>query len=524
MPSVTTFKNILDDKTAENTFTFSNRLAILVVNPNLNLPRMMAQPKTGEDVTKPVGIALCIAGETDNLSISSDKNGMINGARYLYNEDGACGTWHYQGDLPVIVPDHKFVDGICSACGDYQTKGLSYTYNATYGGYMVSYGSCTANEVYVPKEYDDGGTYGKKPVVGLAGSAFWGKKVTKIVLPKSVKYATTFSLGGLGSYVETIIMPGITEFYGTGDIKLFWNNSNLKTIVVSPDIVWGKNVFVNNNAFDEINICVDSTEKWVKMPEDSNGVVTGNIFLYNETSNAQCGSWTYVDGIPTPSTATHNYTEANPYVCTVCGNIKEHTHVDNLENPTGKCTYCNEVLSKELTYTAIYNGEEIVGYEVSKNTCTDKTIYVLSEYNGKPVTTVAQGGFSGTTATKVVLPRSVVNVKYIAFSSSAVQTVIMTGVVNLTDVNGNSSGASNAFLNCHALKNIVVNSNINLNRQTFQSTKSLNTSGITIFIDGSTDSIQINSSKNSMLNTAVKYLKSEWQYSSDGIPTPLNVA
>ena len=350
-------------------------------------------------------------------------------------------------------------------------------------------------------------------------------------------------MGGLGSYVETIIMPGITEFYGTGDIKLFWNNSNLKTIVVSPDIVWGKNVFVNNNAFDEINICVDSTEKWVKMPEDSNGVVVGNIFLYNPTSNAQCGSWAYDDGIPTPSTVSHTYndtctcticghvrgeahvyTDNNDYVCNVCGSIKEHTHVDNLENPTGKCTYCDKVLSEGLTYTAIYNGEEIVGYEVSKNTCTDKTIYVLSEYNGKPVTTVAQGGFSSTTATKVVLPRSVVNVKYIAFSSSAVQTVIMTGVVNLTDVNGNSSGASNAFLNCHALKNIVVNSNINLNRQTFQSTKSLNTSGITIFIDGSTDSIQINSSKNSMLNTAVKYLKSEWQYSSDGIPTPLNVA
>jgi hypothetical protein len=312
---------------------------------------------------------------------------------------------------------------------------------------------------------------------------------------------------------------------------LFWNNSNLKTIVVSPKIVWGPNVFANNNVFSEINICVDSTEKRVEMPTDS--VVTGNIFLYNETSNAQCGSWTYVDGIPTPSTAAHTYTDANDYVCNVCGNIKEHTHADNLEDPTGKCVYCDKVLSEGLTYTEIYEGDEIIGYEVSKGTCTDTTIYVLSEYNGKPVTTVAQGGFNGTSATKVVLPKSVKNLKAGAFSSSAVVTLIMPGVINfyVSSVDGgglntadSKTGTTNVFLNCHPLKNIVVNSEINVGRQTFHSTSSNNASGITIFIDGSTDSTKFNSSNNGMLNTTVKYLNSDWQYNSDGIPIPLNEA
>ena len=249
----------------------------------------------------------------------------------------------------------------------------------------------------------------------------------------------------------------------------------------------------------------------VTLPTTNAQLLSGKQYLYSATE--RCGFWS---NLYNPTYKAHLYDDDNDYVCNVCDAIKEHTHADNLENPTGKCMYCDKVLSEGLTYTEIYSGEDVVGYEVSKGTCADATIYVLSEYKGQPVTTVAENGFKSTTATKVVLPRSVENVKYAAFFSSAVQTVIMPGVINFADGNGtyNSGSAKNTFLSCTALRSVVLSSSAKITKQIFPTTS------VTIFVDDEENTTQISGSNN---NVAAQYLKSDvsventWHY-VDGEP------
>ena len=517
-----------ESPSARNTFYRSAKMKELVVGKQINAKRSKIF-FTDKPLDNPI-LNIFVYGD-QKIALPTTNAQLLTGEQYVYDENKACGTWHYEGDVPVVTAAHiyndtctcvtcghvrdeahVYEDGLCKACGAYQTKGLAYE-QVTLGnetGYAVKIGDCKDTEIYVPKTYEG------MNVIAVNHQFAWANgTITKIVLPKEVKYLIGAAFGNM-SKLQTVIMPGVVDIcytdysFTSGSARnTFYRDVNLKVLVInqSLNLNRAKTFFTDryNASGAVLDIYVYNPDNpnqvsAVTLPTSNAQLLSGKQYLYSETE--KCGFWS---NLYNPTYKAHVYTDEKDYTCNDCGEMKEHAHVDNLENPTGKCTYCNKVLSEGLVYTPIEDGQ---AYEVSKGTCADATIYVLSEYNGKPVTTVGKNGFQDVKATKIVLPRSVKNVKYAAFFRSAIQTVIMPGVVNFADSTDtyNSGSAKNTFLSCTSLTSVVLGSSAKMTSKIFPSL-----TGVTCFVDGET----------TIANASffvTQYLKSEWQYNSDGVP------
>ena len=134
----------------------------------------------------------------------------------------------------------------------------------------------------------------------------------------------------------------------------------------------------------------------------------------------------------------------------------------------GICVNCNKLQTVGVQY--LENADKGV-YYVAGYTGLDKEVYILSEYNGKPVTYVANGAFKTKNITKVVLPDSVKSLDGNVFEDcKKLEYVSMTGVENL-DYNGSASGygadRGNNFMNCTALKYVILSPAFTTNCQQF---------------------------------------------------------
>ena len=134
----------------------------------------------------------------------------------------------------------------------------------------------------------------------------------------------------------------------------------------------------------------------------------------------------------------------------------------------GICVNCNKLQTVGVQY--LENADKGV-YYVAGYTGLDKEVYILSEYNGKPVTYVANGAFKTKNITKVVLPDSVKSLDGNVFEDcKKLEYVSMTGVENL-DYNGSASGygadRGNNFMNCTALKYVILSPEFTTNCQQF---------------------------------------------------------
>ena len=134
----------------------------------------------------------------------------------------------------------------------------------------------------------------------------------------------------------------------------------------------------------------------------------------------------------------------------------------------GLCKDCRKGQSC-IGYTEDGDRAYISDYRDSWNPSGE--IYPLSVYNGKPVTYVKAELFSGKNITKAVLPESVKSLNGSVFADcSKLEYVSMTGVENLV-YNGSSLGygsdRGNNFINCTALKYVILNPNFTTNCQQF---------------------------------------------------------
>ena len=134
----------------------------------------------------------------------------------------------------------------------------------------------------------------------------------------------------------------------------------------------------------------------------------------------------------------------------------------------GLCKDCRKGQSC-IGYTEDGDRAYISDYRDSWNPSGE--IYPLSVYNGKPVTYVKADLFSGKNITKAVLPESVKSLDGGVFANcSKLEFVSMTGVENLV-YDGSSLGygsvRGNNFINCTALKYVILNANFTTNCQQF---------------------------------------------------------
>ena len=305
-----------EDVITNNNFLGCTNLKYLVVNKAFNLF------KDSPDAQQFVGDAKCIdlyvlGFETEsNVMVIGGKgnNGLLSGNIYYKVDDTAevkCGQWKFaNGEIVHGASAHNFVDGKCEHCGEYNTQGVVYEYDATNNCYYVG-NNKTLNlfEVTILDEFNDG-IHGKKAVKYVAAEAFRGNTAIKtIILSDSVDSLEGRVFWGCEN-LEYVSMTGITNLeyaspYGGGRNNNFRECFKLKVVIVSNALSSNVGQFGcgaadtgNQKILDFYVAGASGAPSLDYETADANNLCSGNVYYYSET--AVTGCWHYDEsGMPT---------------------------------------------------------------------------------------------------------------------------------------------------------------------------------------------------------------------------------
>ena len=387
---------------------------------------------------------------------------------------------------------HAYTNGICIKCNKLQTVGVQYLENADKGIYYVAGYTGLGKDVYVLSEYNG------KPVTYVKSEAFANKKITKVVLPASV----TELKGGvfLNCYnLKYISMTGVETLNDWNANNNFLNCINLETVIVGKMFEVQAQQFKlhNETAVTNPDIYVDGAKSEssisIEYGGDINNLLSGDVYYKGDAS--KCFEWNF----------------------DVNGNVVHGANAHNFVD--GKCSACGKIQTEGVLYVL---DEEQDCYYVSGYTGTSKEVYVLSEYESKPVSYVKFEAFKdNTNITKVVLPASVTELKGGVFLNCYnLKYISMTGVETLNDWNAN-----NNFLNCINLETVIVGKMFEVQAQQFKLHNETAVTNPDIYVDGakseSSISIEYGGDINNLLSGDVYYKGDaskcfEWNFDVNG--------
>ena len=387
---------------------------------------------------------------------------------------------------------HAYTNGICVKCNKLQTVGVQYLENADKGIYYVAGYTGLGKDVYVLSEYNG------KPVTYVEREAFANKKITKVVLPASV----TELKGGvfLNCYnLKYISMTGVETLNDWNANNNFLNCINLETVIVGKMFEVQAQQFKlhNETAVTNPNIYVDGAKSEssisIEYGGDINNLLSGDVYYKGDAS--KCLEWNF----------------------DVNGNVVHGANAHNFVD--GKCSACGKIQTEGVLYVL---DEAQDCYYVSGYTGTSKEVYVLSEYESKPVSYVKFEAFKdNTNITKVVLPASVTELKGGVFLNCYnLKYISMTGVETLNDWNAN-----NNFLNCINLETVIVGKMFEVHAQQFKLHNETAVTNPNIYVDGakseSSISIEYGGDINNLLSGDVYYKGDaskcfEWNFDVNG--------
>lgn len=190
----------------------------------------------------------------------------------------------------------------------------------------------------------------------------------------------------------------------------------------------------------------------------------------------------------------------------------------------GICVKCNKLQTVGVQY--LENADKGV-YYVAGYTGLDKEVYVLSEYNGKPVTYVKSEAFANKKITKVVLPASITSLEGSVFYNCVnLEYVSMVGVGDLNYASPyNGAGRDNNFRNCANLKIAVVSNSLHSNVQQFFADTAPETKILDFYVYGASGAPVFSEGTNQNLLSGTVYYKVDdaatvkclqWKYGADG--------
>ena len=305
-----------EDVITNNNFLGCTNLKYLVVNKAFNLF------KDSPDAQQFVGDAKCIDLYVLGLEIESNvrviggkgNNGLLSGNIYYKVDDTAevkCGQWKFaNGEIVHGASAHNYVDGKCEHCGEYNTQGVVYEYDATNNCYYVG-NNKTLNlfEVTILDEFNDG-IHGKKAVKYVAAEAFRGNTAIKtIILSDSVDSLEGRVFWGCEN-LEYVSMTGITNLeyaspYGGGRNNNFRECFKLKVVIVSNALSSNVGQFGcgaadtgNQKILDFYVAGASGAPSLDYETADANNLCSGNVYYYSDTEVSGC--WHYDEnGMPT---------------------------------------------------------------------------------------------------------------------------------------------------------------------------------------------------------------------------------
>ena len=349
---------------------------------------------------------------------------------------------------------HAYTNGICVNCNKLQTVGVQYLENADKGIYYVAGYTGLGKDVYVLSEYNG------KPVTYVKNEAFANKKIKKVVLPASIT-----SLEGSVFYncenLEYVSMVGVGDlnyaspYNGAGRDNNFRNCVNLKIAVVSNSLHSNVQQFFADTAPETkiLDFYVYGASGAPVFSEGTNqNLLSGTVYYkVDDAATVKCLQWKYgADGEIVKGASGHDYVD-------------------------GKCSICGVYDSMGIAY--VYNEAKDCYYVGNNKSLNASIVKIFGKYDDgthgeKNVTYITTCAFEGNAAiTKVILPDSVKSLDGGVFQGcSNLEYVSMTGVENL-DYNGSASGygtdRGNNFMNCTALKYVILSPAFTTNCQQF---------------------------------------------------------
>lgn len=384
---------------------------------------------------------------------------------------------------------------------EWDESGVKYAYDTTKAVYYVSGCENSVTEVTVPGIFNDGAN-GEHNVTYIAVEALANKpQLKKVTLHENIKSLN----GGVFANdvkLEYVLMTGVADLaynsseYGSGRGNNFINCTALKYVIMNPAFTTDVNQFFLNGGNPEkaiLDIYVDAASGTPSFAEGTNqNLLTGNI--YHKGDASKCFEWNF----------------------DVNGNIVHGANAHNFVD--GKCSACGKIQTEGVLYVL---DEEQDCYYVSGYKGTSKEVYVLSEYEGKPVSYVKFEAFKdNTNITKVVLPASVTDLDGNAFwGCTQLKYLSMVGVTTLnygeTQRPYGTRYGNNNFRDCVNLETVIVSNAFSSNAGQFGSGDSSAKAVVRFFVKGASGNPSL---QDDQLLTGTVYFYSEnnvsgaWRY------------
>ncbi len=353
------------------------------------------------------------------------------------------------------IEEHEYQSGRCVKCKTYQTEGIVYSWDDNLKCYYVSaVADATLEKAFVAGTYQDS-EHGEAPVSYIGYRAFSGcTMLTHVVLPESVKSIKTEAFYG-AEKLKVIIMLGVEKLTKEDGNNQFLEAYGLEVVVVKKGFSNAQQAFVGfaSKKFDrdKVNFYVMERDGIVKLTHHDTGaekgLCTGDVYYYDEALSI-CNTWRFAE---------------NGYDI----EMSETNHIYVKE----QCVFCGKFNDYGIKYE--FDSEQACYYVAKNQSYANETVKIISEYsdgfNGVfPVKYVGASAFANNTnIIKVEMPKSVTKIETEAFfGCTKLETVIMPGVtyigVNEGYTQENKTISCRQFMNCYALKSIVVGESFNL--------------------------------------------------------------
>lgn len=442
---------------------------------------------------------------------------------------------NYEGaESPAVSfrVSHNFnANGKC-ACGEYNTQGVKYGYDAANKVYYVDNNKdLNVAEVTVLPAYNDG-TNGEYAVTFIRNGAFRDNgNIVKVILPDSIKQLDGSVFQGCAN-LKYVSMTGITDmaFKNLGKNGIYANetedvitNNNFLNCVKLTTVIVNKsfNLYKDSDTAQQFKFtrnditltpCVDI---YVDGTQDESNVncarITQNDLLsgaiYYKGDKTKCLQWNFDDN----GDVVHGYSA--------------HEFED------GKCVHCGEYNTQGVVYG--YDEGNDCYYVEDNRKLNVSEITVLSLYNDgehgeKAVKYMRHEAFAENPfITKIILPDSVDDLDGSVFRGCGnLVYVSMTGVKTLNYKEtvrpyGNRDGNNN-FLNCTKLQFVIISDALSTNVQQFFSTGTVETPILDFYVNGASGAPNFAEGTNQNLWTGTVYFKGDaskclqWNFDSDG--------
>lgn len=427
---------------------------------------------------------------------------------------------------------HNFnANGKC-ACGEYNTQGVKYGYDAANKVYYVDNNKdLNVAEVTVLPAYNDG-TNGEYAVTFIRNGAFMDNgNIVKVILPDSIKQLDGSVFQGCAN-LKYVSMTGITDmaFKNLGKDGIYANEP--------------ENVITNNNFLNCVKLTTVIVNKSFNLYKDSDTAqqfkftrnditLTPCVDIYvvgtQDESNVNCARITQNDLLSGVIYYKGDKTKCLQWNFDDNGDVVHGNSAHEFED--GKCVHCGEYNTQGVVYG--YDEGNDCYYVEDNRKLNVSEITVLSLYNDgehgeKAVKYMRHEAFAENPfITKIILPDSVDDLDGSVFRGCEnLVYVSMTGVKTWNYKEtvrpyGNRDGNNN-FLNCTKLQFVIISDALSTNVQQFFSTGTVETPILDFYVNGASGAPKFTDVTKQNLWTGTVYFKGDaskclqWNFDSDG--------